>query len=406
MGRKLLRLNIVGLTLLAVLLIVGCNKKNETSQSNDKKTSKSQVKDYTKPNPESEFKVKLTDDGQGCIVTEYIGENPIVVIPATIQGLPVKKVVGKFCHFETIEYKPKWEEYEDLKNLLIALKSGRGQFTVKYISYPDTAEEIGDLDNYRVLERVKLPKTMKKCPDFRNCPSLSSVVLCEGITELYETFLGCSALKSVIVPEGVVGLYGTFKGCKSLEEVKLPSTLKYMQESAGWEWDGSGKKKSISQLDELSGVFQGCKSLKIITIPNGVTVLGTYCFAECASLEEIVLPESIEELDWMCFENCSSLTSIVLPKSIQKIYDGCFNGCSKLTRVEINEETQKIQFISYKTANGWSRNTPYRFPSKISWWSAPWNNWGNDLESDFFAKCNIELQNQAKLKQIGYTGTF
>ena len=48
-----------------------------------------------KPAPESDFEVKPADDSFSAVaITKYKVDDPLVVIPATIQGLPVKEILG------------------------------------------------------------------------------------------------------------------------------------------------------------------------------------------------------------------------------------------------------------------------------------------------------------------------
>lgn len=94
---------------------------------------------------------------------------------------------------------------------------------------------------------------------FRDCSSLTSITLTEGLKSIgYCAFRGCVSLTSIKIPNSVaefecfLGYSSTFEGCSNLTSVTLPNGI-----------TGVGK-------DEET--FEGCsKDLKI----NGVSYFGT-----------------------------------------------------------------------------------------------------------------------------------
>lgn len=169
------------------------------------------------------------------------------------------------------------------------------------------------------LVEVTLPSTLGSIESgtdqFRNCTSLTRVVISEGImclpsyifsgcTSLVEVTLpstltkfngmgmfgGCTSLTKIVIPEGVTSLpSGIFSGCTSLVEVTLPSTLRSF----------------ASGGDQ----FKNCTSLTKIVIPEGVTSLSSYIFAWCSNLSEVVLPSTITSIDSCAFFRTGSATS-------------------------------------------------------------------------------------------------
>jgi len=99
---------------------------------------------------------------------------------------------------------------------------------------------------------------------FRECSSLTSVTLPDGLTQLGDrVFMYCYSLTSVLLPDGLTQLGDSvFSGCSSLTSVSLP--------------DG------LTQLG--NAVFIGCSSLTSVALPDGLTQLGNYAFAYCSSL--------------------------------------------------------------------------------------------------------------------------
>jgi len=125
---------------------------------------------------------------------------------------------------------------------------------------------------------------------FRQCSSLTSVSLPDGLTQLGDcVFDGCSSLTSLTLPDGLTQLgYGVFWNCSSLTSVALPA--------------------GITQLG--NGVFNGCSSLTSVSLPDGLTKLGDYVFAGCSSLTSVSLPDGLTQLGDEVFIRCSSLTSM------------------------------------------------------------------------------------------------
>ena len=226
------------------MAFTSCKEKNADSSKGEaagettgSKTSAKASTETLKPNAESDFRVELTEDGAGVRVLEYIGTSPNVVIPDTIQGMPVVEVKSSFCGRKHI-----WTDDK--------LRERRDNNSIKKIVYPDTVTSLGDESdltkgdhyNYVALEYVKLPKNLK------------NQVASYRATLPPFTFTGCEKLKEVIIPDEV-----------SFEEM---------------------------------GSFVGCKSLKKINIPASVKILPSDSFSYCSSLQEIIFPESATTYDF------------------------------------------------------------------------------------------------------------
>ena len=79
-----------------------------------------------------------------------------------------------------------------------------------------------------------------------------------------------------------------FKDCSSLTSVVLPDGLTHI----GPEAEGG----TISPGE----VFSGCTSLKSVVIPNSVTKIMNYAFKYCRSLEKLEIPDSVSILGIKC----------------------------------------------------------------------------------------------------------
>lgn len=145
------------------------------------------------PNDESDFEVELTADLEGARIIKYIGKSPEVIIPDTIQGLPVLEVADFFC----------------------GLNAAKKNKTIKRIVFPDSVQVIGGLSGYEALESVVLPANLRKIA----CASIAVGKTC-GMFE------GCKSLKSINLPVSIRRVEkDSFKGCSSLTTIEIPDEI-------------------------------------------------------------------------------------------------------------------------------------------------------------------------------------
>ncbi|WP_288605302.1 leucine-rich repeat protein [uncultured Treponema sp.] len=227
-----------------------CSKKGESAEkpAKEKKTSKGVA---LKENPASDFSYTMTDDGQGVLIKKYIGSSPKIIIPATIEGLPVLEVedLADLDHeYGDLQWDYLWKDYRYPKN----------NVTITHISFPDSVRHTGNsnyggmsLYNYDALEYIKFPAGIETHPATRVLgPLLDAVTGKQTLESSIPSVGGCDKLNKIIIPEGIK---------------VLPS-------------------------------FQNCKALKSITLPSTVEVIPNSCFEDCTSLEEIIIPETITKI--------------------------------------------------------------------------------------------------------------
>ena len=155
-----------------------------------------------KPAPESDFEVKPTDDSFTAItITKYKGKDPLVVIPATMQGLPVKRISG-FC-----------------------IDSNEASLVAVVI--PEGVTYVGGFSGCRNLSSVVLPSTLVVIAEyaFSGCSSLTSIDLPEGLMYIDTGAFNEAGLTSVKLPKSLRfmdSFVGTFRDCDSLAEIQIP----------------------------------------------------------------------------------------------------------------------------------------------------------------------------------------
>ena len=110
---------------------------------------------------------------------------------------------------------------------------------------------------------------------FRNCNSLTSVVIPNSVTSIDSAaFYDCHSLVNVAIPNSVtyIGDYA-FMECTSLTSVAIPS--------------------SVMKIGYMA--FTYCSNLTIIVIPNSITTIGNFEFYGCSSLKDVYYTGSKEE---------------------------------------------------------------------------------------------------------------
>ena len=127
------------------------------------------------------------------------------------------------------------------------------------------------------LEKVELPEklvlTGDEFFDFSACPSLKSINIPAGVTEVPAyCFQGCEALENVEFEgnEVSIGMHA-FERCSSLENISFPESVPTIGEYAFWK----------------------CTSLKKVTLSKTVGAIGGSAFLQ-TGLNELYIPSSVQ----------------------------------------------------------------------------------------------------------------
>ncbi len=193
---------------------------------------------------------------------------------------------------------------------------------------------------------------------FYNCKSLTSVVIGDGVTSIgSDAFYWCDSLTSVVIGDSVTSIgSNAFSGCNSLTSVTIGNSVTSIGEYAFFGCysltsitvgENNANYKSIdgslySKDGETLLQYAIAKTDANFTIPDGVTSIGGAAFAYCSSLTSVEIPNSVISIGSSAFYLCTSLTSVVIPNSVISIGSSAFYNCSSLTSVVIGDNVTSI----------------------------------------------------------------
>ena len=240
-------------------------------------------------NPASDF--AYTADGGEVTITEYIGESEHVLIPDTIDGLPVT-ALGHRAFYEK---------------------------TVTTVVVPDSVTEIGAAcfsgDNY--LVSLKLPDGLKRLPpaSLESCMRLYDFDLPQSLEKIYSsvfefnyylTHLTLPSSLTEIEQLNFIGLYGL-------------QSLTLAEDNEAFKLDETNGLLMTADGTRLLHCFSDIVPAEEIILPEGVKTVDPFAFHYDYDVKRIVLPEGVETIGAMAFAMCPNLTEIVIPASVTNI---------------------------------------------------------------------------------------
>ena len=252
-------------------------------------------------NPASDFAYTAAD-GE-VTITEYIGTSEHVLIPDTIDGLPVT-ALGHRAFYEK---------------------------TVTTVVVPDSVTEIGAAcfsgDNY--LVSLKLPDGLKRLPpaSLESCMRLYDFDLPQSLEKIYSsvfefnyylTHLTLPSSLTEIEQQNFIGLYGL-------------QSLTLAEDNAAFKLDEANGLLMTADGTRLLHCFSDIVPAEEIILPEGVKIVDPFAFHYDYDVKRIVLPEGVETIGAMAFAMCPNLTEIVIPASVTDI--GALDGLDGRTGI-------------------------------------------------------------------------
>ena len=239
----------------------------------------------TEPNSEEDFDWSVNDELTEITITKYKGTREDVVIPATIQDVPVVAIGGRAFNCNS---------------------------NITSIIIPEGVKRIegGAFSSCYYLSSFSLPKGIVIGGGaFHGC-DFSSIVIPEGATLGAGAYDGCRKLTSVTLPEGLKAIPAEcFQECDSLTKINFPSTLKYIGDRAF----GEGRYRDS---------WPGCP-LSEVNLPEGLEYLGRYAF-DSKAITSVSLPKSLKWVD-VHYDYSSGISGCIFGDNIENITiaEGC-----------------------------------------------------------------------------------
>ena len=217
-------------------------------------------------------------DNGTATVTDYVGNDTSVEIPAQVRGYPVTEI-------------------------------GDNAFEASYN-----------------LRSIGIPKGVTAIGNwaFAACFELESISIPEGVTSIGQhAFDECTFLRSIDIPDSVSSIgWGAFFRCSDLTSITIPYGVTSIQE---WAFGYCESLVSInipaSVISIGEAAFKECSKLSSVNIPDGITSIGWGTFYGCSSLASIYIPDSVTSIGQQAFSGRSSdLTIYGEPGSCAEIY--------------------------------------------------------------------------------------
>lgn len=346
-----------------LLLVIGClfsckETEDLAIPSDDTTSPLSDTNPSDPPASDSDFTEALqteytyTVENGEITITGYFGPGSHIVIPAEIDGYPVKHIgTEAFCH----------------------------NATLKSVVFPETLQTIGmgSFGTCMGLSEITIPGNVKEIEQMAFCKSysLKTVVLEEGIESIGSMAFTECPIESIHLPASLkeMGVV-VFNNCTSLTEIIVAQDNPYFTAVNGVLYS-----KDMTELiqypqgkDATTFVIpQGVQSinsqafqyaeLEEIHCPDSLTTISDTAFASCTALRTIHLGESLQIIDISAFRYCEALQEIHLPRTLTSIEFAAFEGCSQLQKVIFGGLASEWQEIFIDEGNEAILNSEIRF---------------------------------------------
>jgi hypothetical protein len=301
-----------------------------------------------------DFKWALISNG-GVTITGYNGIGGDIVVPASIDGLPVTEI-GYLAFYNRAVTAAR------LPSTIVKIADfAFYRCPLTYANVPAGVRSIGkeafarcspltsidveaDNPSYSAHDGMLFTKdmgTLLQCPAGKP----DAVDLPDNVTEIAPfAFEGCSKITTVHLPARIARIgEGAFSACYGLLTLTADSGNEHYSSIDGVLFDKAastllqypaGKSGEVvipaSVVNIGTQAFAGCFRLTTATIPFGVQRIEAGAFFECSNLSTIQLPTSLIAIGAQVFDGCGSLMGIDIPQGVVEIGQGAFNWCGSL----------------------------------------------------------------------------
>jgi hypothetical protein len=224
--------------------------------------------------------------------------------------------------------------------------------TLTSVMIPDTVTVIGSgaFQWCVALRQVTIPSSVTNIANeaFDSCKSLTQLTLPDSLLSIRGAFQNCSGLTEIAIPRSLTDISAAFRNCTSLTNVVIPDSVTNLD----YAFSGCGGLQNISIPDSVTSMrysLSGC-SIANVTIPSGVVDLeGT--FTECTNLKRFAVPPGITNLAHS-FSGCTGLADVTIPPSVNALGLSAFERCSSLTSITIPASVTNLESaVFYRCTN-------------------------------------------------------
>ncbi|GEM_PF-1055206 len=308
-------------------------------------------------------------------ITNYTGPGGVVVIPSTINGLPVTSIGQDAFAASPPNYVTSVSIPNSVTNIGAAAFYGQ-QLTNcimgnSIISIGGNAFGQAIFSHNGVFRSVtvSIPDSVKSIGDyaFYNCDQLHITAL-NGVTNIGQYAFGNCSLGTLTIGNGIKSI-GTNAFSQCLVILTIPNSVTNI---ADYAFDNSPFGGFISYITIPNGVisigsyaFENCN---VAAIPDSVTSIGDYAFNN-SQMGSVTIGSGIKNIKATWFQN-SAMSHVVIPASVTNIEAGAFNNCPFLSEVFIkgNAPIYGGGLFDFNAGNNYSI-TVFYFPGTTGWGS-------------------------------------
>ena len=347
----------------------------------------------------AQFSYAVVNDA--VTITGYAGADGEVVIPASIEGFPVKQVADVAFSNRT------GLSAITIPDSVIVIGSGAffGCSGLVRVSLGKNIATIGNgafgdcsgLTSLTIPERV----TLINGYTFKGCTGLTNVAFPDNVTTIWDyAFDGCTGLTSAAFGSGFTSLGAhVFNNCTSLARLTVAAGNSSFSSDEGVLFDKSqtglvqypqGKSgtaytipagvttigpfafggSTLTRVNLDSGMvliesyaFYGCSNLTGMDFPDGLVVLGDRAFSGCTGLTALMIPDSVTSIGGAAFEGCTRLTTATLSTNLGFLGPAAFYGCTELTNVTLGDQ---LRFLDNYTFLGCAKLAQVSIPDGVT----------------------------------------